>query len=172
MQKYLKAGLLTIVLVLPALVLLFLHLFAENHFKLPYLVPLKDTTGAVKMMGKDTVFYKVPGVEPSKINVVGFWKDEEASHLAVQFSRVQKLASEEIVFRRVRSDEAEFVNIYKLSPLKKYQSSETIPYTQQFVLIDKKGHIRGFYDGSDPVEVDRLIAELKILLDIYKKEKT
>ena len=56
-------------------------------------------------------------------------------------------------------------------PLKKAKSAETIPYTEQFILVDKQGYIRGFYDGTDPEEVDRLMAEVKILLDIYKKEE-
>lgn len=33
----------------------------------------------------------------------------------------------------------------------------------KLVLIDKKGFIRGYYDGSDATEIDRLMAEIKIL---------
>lgn len=34
-----------------------------------------------------------------------------------------------------------------------------------FVLIDKQKHIRGYYIGTQEKEVDRLIADIKILLD-------
>lgn len=33
----------------------------------------------------------------------------------------------------------------------------------KLALIDKKGFIRGYYDGSDATEIDRLMAEIKIL---------
>lgn len=36
-------------------------------------------------------------------------------------------------------------------------------HSDKLILIDKKGHIRGFYDGTDPVEIDRLKAEIKVL---------
>lgn len=40
-------------------------------------------------------------------------------------------------------------------------------HTQNFALIDRKGHIRGYYDGTDSVEVSRLIIDIKVL----KQEK-
>lgn len=33
-----------------------------------------------------------------------------------------------------------------------------------FVLLDKQGHIRGYYNGVDPESIDKLITELAILL--------
>jgi len=35
-------------------------------------------------------------------------------------------------------------------------------------LIDKKRQIRGFYDGTDPEEIDRLLEDIKILKASYK----
>ncbi|HOZ87749.1 MAG TPA: SCO family protein [Bacteroidia bacterium] len=40
-------------------------------------------------------------------------------------------------------------------------------HTQNFALIDKERHIRGFYDGTDSVEINRLIQEIKILQKEY-----
>lgn len=40
-------------------------------------------------------------------------------------------------------------------------------HTQNFALIDKDRHIRGFYDGTDSVEIGRLIREIKILQQEY-----
>lgn len=40
-------------------------------------------------------------------------------------------------------------------------------HTQNFALIDKDDHIRGFYDGTDSKEIDRLIQEIKLLLQEY-----
>ncbi len=36
-------------------------------------------------------------------------------------------------------------------------------HTEQFILIDKKRQIRGFYDGTDKNEIQRIIKDIKIL---------
>ncbi|GAA0876957.1 SCO family protein [Wandonia haliotis] len=38
-------------------------------------------------------------------------------------------------------------------------------HTNNFVLVDKKRRIRGYYDGTSSEEVDHLIRDIKILLD-------
>lgn len=50
--------------------------------------------------------------------------------------------------------------------------AEDFIHTQNFALIDKERHIRGFYDGTDSLEVNRLILDIKLLLEEYDyKEK-
>jgi protein SCO1/2 len=44
---------------------------------------------------------------------------------------------------------------------------EDFIHTQNFALIDKERHIRGFYDGTDSLEINRLIQEIKLLLKEY-----
>jgi protein SCO1/2 len=45
-------------------------------------------------------------------------------------------------------------------------------HTQNFALVDKERHLRGFYDGTDTVDVSRLITDITILLEEYEyKEK-
>ena len=36
-------------------------------------------------------------------------------------------------------------------------------HTENFVLIDKKKQIRGFYDGTNKQEINRLFDDIKIL---------
>ena len=36
-------------------------------------------------------------------------------------------------------------------------------HTEQFVLIDKKKRIRGYYDGTDLKDVQRLISDVRVL---------
>ena len=36
-------------------------------------------------------------------------------------------------------------------------------HTEQFVLVDKKGRIRGFYDGTEKEEMQRIIDDIAIL---------
>jgi protein SCO1 len=47
---------------------------------------------------------------------------------------------------------------------------ETFIHSEKLVLVDKQGIIRGFYDGTDKEDVERLIAEIRVLLDIYRKQ--
>ncbi|MBU2525960.1 MAG: SCO family protein [Bacteroidetes bacterium] len=40
-------------------------------------------------------------------------------------------------------------------------------HTENFVLVDKERRIRGFYDGTKPEEVDKILADIKILRQEY-----
>lgn len=48
---------------------------------------------------------------------------------------------------------------------------ETFIHSEKLLLIDKEGYIRGIYDGTYPPDVERLIAEIKVLTEIYKSKK-
>ena len=47
---------------------------------------------------------------------------------------------------------------------------ETFIHSEKLVLVDKEGIIRGFYDGTDKKDIERLIVEIRILIDIYNKQ--
>ena len=40
-------------------------------------------------------------------------------------------------------------------------------HTENFMLIDKKRQIRGFYDGTDDLEIKRLLNDIEILKQSY-----
>ena len=59
--------------------------------------------------------------------------------------------------------------IYDLAR-KSYLAAKDVPYsendlvhTENFVLVDKKKRIRGFYDGTDPDAIEKLLADIEIL---------
>ncbi len=59
--------------------------------------------------------------------------------------------------------------IYDLAR-KSYLAAKDVPYqefdlvhTENFVLVDKKKRIRGFYDGTDPDAITQLLEDIKIL---------
>ncbi|GAB3987097.1 hypothetical protein GCM10028807_06060 [Spirosoma daeguense] len=54
--------------------------------------------------------------------------------------------------------------------VKEGKPDETFIHSEKLVLVDKDGIVRGFYDGTDKEDVDRLVLEIRILLDIYSKE--
>jgi len=41
-----------------------------------------------------------------------------------------------------------------------------------FLLVDKERHIRGVYDGTQAEDVDKLIKDVKLLLETYEKPKS
>lgn len=48
---------------------------------------------------------------------------------------------------------------------------EDFIHTQNFALVDKDKHIRGYYDGTDSLEVNRLIQEINLLYQEYEHKK-
>lgn len=64
--------------------------------------------------------------------------------------RVERLKSEEIFLKNPRY-------------------AKTFEFKKSFILIDKERYVRGFYDGTNPEDADRLTVEIKILLDNYKE---
>lgn len=48
---------------------------------------------------------------------------------------------------------------------------ETFIHSEKLLLIDKEGYIRGIYDGTYSPDVERLIAEIKVLSEIYKSQQ-
>ena len=40
-------------------------------------------------------------------------------------------------------------------------------HTENFILVDKEKRIRGFYDGTNREEVEKLLEDLRILKDSY-----
>jgi len=65
--------------------------------------------------------------------------------------------------------------IYELAR-KSYMAVKTIGngdlydmiHTENFMLIDKKRQIRGYYDGTNPEDIDRLLNDIKILKKEYQ----
>ena len=43
-------------------------------------------------------------------------------------------------------------------------------HTENFILVDKRKRIRGFYDGTNKEEVEKLMGDLKILRENNKEE--
>ncbi len=52
------------------------------------------------------------------------------------------------------------------------QSVEDFTHSERVMLIDKEGIIRGYYQGTDPKEIDRLVIETRLLLKYYRIKKS
>jgi protein SCO1/2 len=58
---------------------------------------------------------------------------------------------------------------YMISDTQGNGGKEDFVHSQNFALVDKEGHIRGIYNGTDSTEVNRMMVEMDVLLDSYKK---
>ncbi len=72
----------------------------------------------------------------------------------------------------VTGDKKQIYELARKSYLAVKDAGDGGPYdmihTENFMLIDKKRQIRGFYDGTDPEEIERLLEDIKILKASYK----
>ncbi len=236
MTKNTKAGILLIVLLVPALAYILLRGLTQNHYQLRRYIPVIDSTNGEPVIGKqindfgkeveDTLFRTVPGFRltnqdggitdsttvKGKIHVAAFFFTRCGTicpKIASELTRVQDIFREnaDIVFLSYSVDPEhdkpaqlkEYAKRYGAIPGKWYfltgdkaqiytlaqrgyflpvvdhgvtygKPDETFIHSEKLVLVDKAGHIRGFYDGTDKNDVDRLILEMRVLLDIYKKQ--
>ena len=58
---------------------------------------------------------------------------------------------------------------FMLSASEDRTNPDNFDHSPKLVLVDKQGWVRGFYDATDALEVDRLITEINVLKDIYDK---
>lgn len=208
MQKYIKAGLLIVVLVVPALIFLFLQGYTDNHFDLPHYVPLRDpATKQVLLNEKDTIFYQVKDYSlPSfdsqsvitlaqlegKTVVLSAFKnpcDASCEKTLNELTRINALHEAYPLFTILTivnkneglSDkvgsyrkagwevavipDSAYVGIVQgtFHLLPEDMAKQTISFNNRLSLIDGNGYIRGFYDASKTEEVERLLAEIRVL---------
>ncbi len=84
-QKKLKAGILIVVLVLPALVFIFLKSFGDNKFDLPYFFPELDESGQVVITNGDTVFNTIQNFQLLDHDSLNFQLAEQSDIKIVNF---------------------------------------------------------------------------------------
>jgi protein SCO1 len=72
----------------------------------------------------------------------------------------------------VTGDKKQIYNLARKSYLAVKENGDGGPFdmihTENFMLIDKKRQIRGFYDGTDTKEIKRLLEDIKVLKASYK----
>lgn len=68
----------------------------------------------------------------------------------------------------VTGDKPQLYNLarksYLISDTEGNGGKEDFVHSQNFALVDKQGHVRGIYDGTDSTDVDRLMLEMRMLL--------
>lgn len=151
-------------LILPLLVFIFLKVFGKNEFE----VPLLYDKGVIAIPeGCDKKYATPYRLSDSLINEV--YTDSDKALVIVDFSESSiKLAQLVKAFQSqvalIESKNIQTSN-ERLEAIKKCDLLIQSPNT--IVLIDSVNQIRGYYDGTDRDELDRLEAELNIILKKY-----
>ncbi len=54
---------------------------------------------------------------------------------------------------------------YLITAVEDAQGERGVDHKGAIALIDKEGHIRGIYDGTDPKKIDEIVLDIEVLLD-------
>lgn len=93
--------------------------------------------------------------------------DPENDSVPVLLDYAVKMGAKENKWHLVTGDKKELYDIarkgYLVTAMEGDGGPDDFIHSEKFLLIDTKGRIRGFYDGTDPKEVKRLTDEIKVL---------
>ncbi len=93
--------------------------------------------------------------------------DPEEDSVPVLFDYAKKMGAKEGKWHLVTGDKKRLYDIarhgYLVTAMEGDGGPDDFIHSEKFLLIDKESRIRGFYDGTDPVEVKRLTDEIKVL---------
>lgn len=214
MTKVLKAGLLIVTLVIPALVFTFLQFFGTNHYTVPFYHPEIDLSGKAIVANGDTVFYKVAVPKLKTVDSKAFPEEYFEGGLTVvsylpqactDSCRIGLSQLERIYGLRDKIPNLRLLTLAEIWPVDdnrlpeglgredwkigmfseldrnsvltggfmydtKVPKAKTNLPERKLILVDSERHIRGYYIGTDSEEIDRLMAEIKIL-DYERKNK-
>lgn len=184
MRSIKKAGIVILILTIPASIILFLHGFGTNEFNLPvyYQNGLPDSLGcdAEKRNTIHTVSLETRGASASVFYVIAndqLFKEELVRVIEnfpdlsvnVHILGAGIKGKKEIItyLNTLRISESRFNFIDTALNENRIRLCELgltndKPITSA-VLCDKDGAIRGYYDLNDREEVDRLILEIRVL---------
>lgn len=184
-----KLFILFLLLLTPVLVFVFLKWFGENRYDIPIfheygmgesiecadLIPA-DPGGLAGYPGKIVVFGFLTGAHSDvKVNhlsrIVNYFNSDEIVVLSV--STGKDSAGSPPILTDARLDNWKYINPEdKLGYI--LECGLGLPNEEasmdKFVLVDKERRIRGYYEALDREEVDRLMVEIRILLDNYAKD--
>lgn len=163
-NKLFKFILLIAILAIPIVIFLFLKSFGDNQFDIPYyhtkgvITPFKDCD-----YPQDTFRVTMNDKDNKRANVTLFFDEKESftsNDLVNIRARLKSLFSEDFSFTAHGFNSA----LDSTSFRKLMHCGFVTDTVNQFILHDKRGFIRGYYN-TDLEEVDRLIVETKILLE-------
>jgi len=169
LNKYLKGIFLTATLLIPVVIFLFLKFFGENKFDIPiyYQEGVPHAFNACEFTNGIQYQISDPSVTGPRAYV--FIEDNKGFNQVKNIEQRINQSVDNLDIKIYTSDSSKMVNDKAqflpdnefLSKLRCVFASDTL---DQFILVDSKKRIRGYY-RFDREEVDRFIVESKILVD-------
>ena len=173
-----KGSVLFVALLLPVLIFLLLRIFGKNEFSLPVFHEQEITVRPSSCDQHYTFPYRVPhtsAVDLAGVTVIIFsagLQERQLEESVFQLSRLKDRFMSHSVSTIWVDTNASHLADWGISPLildsAAYDREVKCVYLLQsntMVLVDSKRQIRGYYQDAAQKETDRLIMELKILLD-------
>jgi hypothetical protein len=157
-MKIRKLILLSLALLLPVCIFLFLKFFGKNQFDVPVLYDHGVTEKPVDCNGEyDSPYYLADSIFRTI-------STEKVPAYVINFSPEQKVVADRVM------EEFSAADVKIISPdfsdeVKKCGLLLKKPY--DVVLVDDKKQIRGYYVADKREEIDRLLIELSIILKKY-----
>lgn len=105
----------------------------------------------------------------SKVAILSHTIDPRHDTPAVLKEFSKNLGIQSSMWQMVTGDKAKIYEIGQKSYMVSATDDPTQPggivHSGAFILVDKNRHIRGIYDGTEPERVDKLMADMEILLN-------
>lgn len=168
MKKATKGLFLIAILLIPIFIFLFLKFFGENKFDIPVYYS-EGVTSPFPYCESYTGTYTVEGLAKENLPGVFLFFEEEEEFDLLEVNNVKNRLSETVgamgysVY--TRDSTLNGVNTLDSSVFTQTLQCQFISDTlNQYILVDSKSRIRGYYN-TERDEIDRLIVELKILLE-------
>ena len=103
-----------------------------------------------------------------------FRSEEDSVNVMMDYAKLHGVTNKQWLF--LTGDKKQLYDMARSSYLLNMEEgngdADDFIHTQNFALVDKEKHLRGFYDGTDSLEVSRLIVDMNLLLEEYAyKEK-
>ena len=152
-------------LLLPVVIFIFLKTFGQNEFQVPVLhqdsIPARSSDCNIRY----TTPYRIADSVMAQFEANG-----RDSLYVVYFDESQRAAMTRISVE-FHGDPISVVAGEEAMPASQMQALKDCILLMEdqtsITLIDHQGRLRGYYNGSDRDEVDRLIVEMKIILKRY-----
>ena len=108
----------------------------------------------------------------AEIKFASFTVDPSHDSVPVMCSYAEKYGADAIQWLFLTGAKKDLYNLARYGYLLDVgrDQDDFIP-TPQFVLVDREGHIRGYYDGTRDREIEKLKVEINILLQTYSYYK-
>jgi len=104
-----------------------------------------------------------------RVKLVSFTVDPERDSVATLNNYARQYGADVSKWYFLTGPKAQIYHLaregYKLAAMPAPTVTPDFIHSEKFVLVDDQRHVRGFYNGTSEEDVDRLITEIKILLD-------